>query len=70
MDALPREIITGGDRELVADSLRRYRASLYPHEVTLDLEVMQRVIDVQKAAGGRGGSVILEDIARPDVLAS
>jgi hypothetical protein len=38
--------------------------------VTLDLEVMQRVIDVQKAADGRGGSVKLEDIARPDILAS
>jgi NitT/TauT family transport system substrate-binding protein len=70
VDALPREIITGGDRAIVANSLRRYRASLYPREVTLDLEVMQRVIDVQKAADGRGGSVKLEDIARPDILAS
>lgn len=70
VDALPREIITGGDRELVARSLERYRASLYPREVTLDLDAMRRVIEVQKAAGGRGGSVDLEAIARPDVVAS
>ncbi|MBS9403301.1 ABC transporter substrate-binding protein [Halomonas sp. TRM85114] len=70
VDALPREIITGGDREIVAASLERYRSSLYPREVELNLEVMQRVIDVQKAAGGRGGSVKLEEIAHPDVLES
>ena len=70
VEALPREIITGGDRETVAASLARYRASLYPREVTLDLEAMQRVIEVQKAAGGRGGDVELEQIANPDALAS
>ncbi|WP_163559950.1 ABC transporter substrate-binding protein [Halomonas sp. NO4] len=70
VEALPREIITGGDREIVAESLARYRASLYPREVELNLEAMQRVIDVQKAAGGRGGSVELEQIARPDLLTS
>lgn len=70
VEALPREIITGGDRETVAASLARYRESLYPREVELDLEAMQRVIDVQKAAGGRGGSVELEQIANPDLLAS
>lgn len=70
VDALPREIITGGDREIVAKSLARYRASLYPREVKLNLEAMQRVIDVQKAAGGRGGGVELEQIAESDLLAS
>lgn len=70
VDTLPREIITGGDRELVAASLERYRASLYPREVTLDLDAMQRVIEVQKASGGRGGSVELDQIAYPDILAS
>ncbi|SEL84191.1 ABC transporter substrate-binding protein [Halomonas daqiaonensis] len=70
VDALPREIITGGDREIVTKSLARYRSSLYPRDVELDLESMQRVIDVQKAADGRGGSVELEQIARPDLLAS
>ncbi|TFH87160.1 ABC transporter substrate-binding protein [Billgrantia azerbaijanica] len=70
VEALPREIITGGDRETVAESLARYRGSLYPRDVELDLEAMQRVIDVQKAAGGRGGSVELEQIANPDIVAS
>lgn len=70
VDALPREIITGGDREIVASSLERYRSSLYPREVNLDLDAMQRVIEVQKAAGGRGGGVELDQIAYPDILAS
>lgn len=69
VEALPREIITGGDRESVAESLARYRGSLYPRDVTLDLDAMQRVIDIQKAAGGRGGSVELEQIAYPELLA-
>jgi hypothetical protein len=31
---------------------------------------LAELIGLVEAAGGRGGSVILEDIARPDVLAS
>ncbi|WP_440997847.1 ABC transporter substrate-binding protein [Arhodomonas sp. SL1] len=68
VEALPREIITGGDRERLAGTLERYRASLYPREVSMDLEAMQRVIDVHAAAGGRGGDVELERIVAPEVV--
>lgn len=68
VDALPDEIVTGGDRERLAGTLDRYRASLYPETVSLNEGAMQRVIDVNKAADARGGDVPLDDIVAPEVL--
>ncbi|MDR9414595.1 MAG: ABC transporter substrate-binding protein [Spiribacter sp.] len=68
VESLPSEIITGGDRDQLANTLARYRASLYPEAVNMNLEAMQRVIDVNQAAGGRGGSVELDRIVAPGVV--
>lgn len=68
VDSLPREIVTGGDRDRLAATLAQYRASLYPQAVKMDRESMQRVIDVHRTAGSRGGHVELDQIIAPEIL--
>jgi len=68
VESLPAEIITGGDRDRLAQTLKLYRSSLYPETATMNLDAMQRVIDVNRAAGGRGGDVDLNNIAAPNVV--
>ena len=67
VESLPSEIITGGDRDRLAQTLSRYRQSLYPREVAMNLDAMQRVIDVNRAAGGRGGDIELDQIIAPGI---
>lgn len=43
VDALPDELIVGGDREALEAIIERYRLSLYPTTVTIDLEAAGRV---------------------------
>lgn len=68
VESLPSEIITGGDRDRLANTLERYRESLYPTAVNMNLDAMQRVIDVNRAAGARGGNVDLDRIVAPEVV--
>jgi sulfonate transport system substrate-binding protein len=49
--ALPKELITGGNRDRLATILERYRRSLYPDNVKIDLAATSRVADAHKAAG-------------------
>jgi NitT/TauT family transport system substrate-binding protein len=49
--ALPKELITGANRERLAGILERYRRSLYPDEVKIDTAAVTRVADAHKAAG-------------------
>lgn len=49
--ALPKELITGGNRDRLAVILERYRRSLYPDNVKIDLAAANRVADAHKAAG-------------------
>lgn len=51
VDALPKELIAGGDRAALARTLKRYRASLYPTEVTIDVAAARRVMDAHLKAG-------------------
>jgi len=46
--ALPKELITGGNRERLATILERYRRSLYPDNVKIDLAATSRVADAHK----------------------
>jgi NitT/TauT family transport system substrate-binding protein len=49
--ALPKELITGGNRDRLATILERYRRSLYPDNVKIDVAATNRVADAHKAAG-------------------
>ncbi|HEU4345686.1 MAG TPA: ABC transporter substrate-binding protein [Candidatus Binatia bacterium] len=49
--ALPKELITGANRDRLAGILERYRRSLYPDNVKIDLAATNRVADAHKAAG-------------------
>jgi NitT/TauT family transport system substrate-binding protein len=49
--ALPKELIAGANRDRLATILERYRRSLYPDNVKIDLAATRRVADAHKAAG-------------------
>lgn len=70
VDALPKEIITGGDRDRVALTLERYRASLYPREVTINREACQRVLDAHLKAGIQKQPVDLDRILDASIVGS
>jgi NitT/TauT family transport system substrate-binding protein len=55
--ALPKELITGSNRDRLATILDRYRRSLYPDNVKIDLVATNRVADAHKAAGLLAASV-------------
>jgi NitT/TauT family transport system substrate-binding protein len=48
--ALPDELLVGGDVERVADIIGRYRGSLYPESVTIDVDAARRVVEALRAA--------------------
>jgi NitT/TauT family transport system substrate-binding protein len=49
--ALPRELTTGADVNELRDVIARYRGSLYPTTVAIDLEASNRVSESLKVAG-------------------
>jgi NitT/TauT family transport system substrate-binding protein len=51
VDALPSELVAGGDRAQLEGILERYRASLYPTSVAIDVESARRVAESQRVAG-------------------
>jgi NitT/TauT family transport system substrate-binding protein len=56
IDALPKEMTTGLDTKEFGDILVRYRDSLYPDDVTIDLEAARRVAQ----------SLIVGGLLKPD----
>jgi NitT/TauT family transport system substrate-binding protein len=49
--ALPKELITGANRDRFVGILERYRQSLYPDNVKIDPTAVNRVVDAQRTAG-------------------
>ena len=49
--ALPKELITGANRDRLAVILERYRRSLYPDNVKIDVAAANRVAEAHRAAG-------------------
>ena len=49
--ALPKELITGANRDRLAVILERYRRSLYPDTVKIDPTAASRVAEAHRAAG-------------------
>lgn len=70
VDALPDELIAGGDTVRLAQILERYRDSLYPDDVLIDVEAAQRVEAAHRLAGLRDEPVDLETFLATDVLAA
>ena len=55
--ALPKELITGANRDRLATILDKYRRSLYPDNVKIDIAAVTRVAEAHKAAGLLAASV-------------
>ena len=49
--ALPKELITGANRDRLVGILERYRQSLYPDNVKIDPTAVNRVVDAHRSAG-------------------
>jgi NitT/TauT family transport system substrate-binding protein len=60
--ALPRELVAGGDRQQLLDILGRYRNSLYPDSVAIDVAAATRVEDSLKTSGQLATDVKLEGL--------
>lgn len=60
--ALPRELVAGGDRQQLLDILGRYRNSLYPDSVVIDVAAATRVEDSLKTSGQLATDVKLEGL--------
>ena len=69
VDALPDELIAGGDTERLRGILERYRASLYPDDVLIDVDACRRVEEAHRLAGLRDEPVDLDKFLATDVLA-
>ena len=70
VDALPSELIAGGDRAQLEGILDRYRASLYPSSVAIDAAAAERVAESQRIAGILEPDVDLEGLLDPSVVKS
>lgn len=68
VDALPSELIAGGDRAQLEGILERYRASLYPSSVAIDEASAERVAESQRIAGILEPDVDLEGLLDPSVV--
>ena len=49
--ALPKELITGSNRDRLATILERYRRSLYPEDIKIDIAAVNRVVEAHRQAG-------------------
>lgn len=68
IDALPPEIIAGGDRVQLETIIDQYRTSLYPDTVTIDIEAARRVQEANLTAGILEAPVDLETLLARDVM--
>ena len=63
IEALPDELLVGGDAERFDEIIARYRGSLYPESVAIDFEAAQRVVNALQTA-----DVLESDIELPTLL--
>ena len=68
--ALPAALVAGGDLDQLEAIVERYRLSLYPERVTVDLDAAGRVVRAQEIAGLlEPGQVDLDTLVDADALA-
>ena len=70
VDTLPEELIAGGDRAALEQSLSKYRDSLYPTDVTMDVEACRRVLDAHLKAGIQKEPVDLDKLLDQSIIRS
>ncbi|MCS7172582.1 MAG: hypothetical protein N0A24_04115 [Armatimonadetes bacterium] len=68
VQALPPEMIAGGERDLCEQVLARYRRSLYPQEGRIHLDAVRRVVEVQRQAGVLQGEVRVEELVSNEIV--
>lgn len=68
VDALPDELIAGGDVAQLEQILARYRRSLYPDTVAIDVDAAARVELAQRIAGVREDAVDLDILLARDIV--
>lgn len=62
LDALPKALIAGGDKAQLTEILDRYRTSLYPESVKIDLASAERVNNALTLSGGLSKPVDLSKL--------
>ena len=50
-ESLPKELLIGGDGERFDGIIERYRGSLYPESVSIDVDSCRRVVEALKTGG-------------------
>jgi NitT/TauT family transport system substrate-binding protein len=50
-ESIPAELLVGGEGEQFDEIIGRYRESLYPESVAIDVEACRRVVEALKAGG-------------------
>ncbi len=68
VDALPSELIAGGDLEQLETILDTYRASLYPDSVAIDYDTCNRVQQAHLTAGILGAPIDLDTLLDEEVV--
>jgi len=67
--ALPKALVTGGDVDQLKQIIARYRNSLYPDKVTIDVEAAERVVKSEEVAAVlKPGQVDLKTLLDTSVL--
>jgi NitT/TauT family transport system substrate-binding protein len=67
---LPEDLVTGDDVAVFAARLDAVKNDLYPASLRVDTAAVQRVIDVQKAAGALESDVAADKVFRNDFVAT
>lgn len=70
LDALPGELIAGEDPGQLTEILERYRSSLYPEDVDIELDAVERVINALSSADVLAREVTPDEILDTTVTAS
>jgi NitT/TauT family transport system substrate-binding protein len=68
-ESLPAELLVGGDGERFDEIIARYRDSLYPESVAIDVAACQRVVDSLKTGGVLTKDVDLGQLLDTEVVA-
>lgn len=67
-DALPDELLVGGDGERFDEIIERYRGSLYPESVAIDVEAAARVVEALQTAQVLEPGLDLETLLDTEVV--
>ncbi|WCR11099.1 ABC transporter substrate-binding protein [Paracoccus stylophorae] len=66
--AIPPELLVGGEGAQFEKIIAQYRASLYPESVAIDVEACQRVVDALRSSGSLTASVDLGVLLDTEVV--